>query len=77
MFAWQYRSQGARRGRCTWPGGLCAGVTARILADGPPWPVARVEPDAFTRAGLREASFEDFVDDEEPPVRRFRVRYRC
>ena len=25
--------------------------------------------------GLEEVAFEDYVDDEDPPVRRFRVEY--
>ena len=41
-----------------------------------PWPLTRVELDAFNDAGLAEYSFEDFTDKEDPPVRRFRVEYR-
>ena len=41
-----------------------------------PWPLTRVELDAFNDAGLAEFSFEDFTDKEDPPVRRFRVEYR-
>jgi SAM-dependent methyltransferase len=41
-----------------------------------PWPLLRLELDALERAGLEEASFEDFIDTETPPVRRFRVCYR-
>lgn len=41
-----------------------------------PWPLVRSELDGFTRAGLMEQSFEDFLDAETPPVRRFRVHYR-
>jgi SAM-dependent methyltransferase len=40
------------------------------------WPLTRSEMDGFTRAGLTEESFEDFLDGEDPPVRRFRVVYR-
>ncbi len=43
---------------------------------GPPWPLLRDELDAFVKAGLTEVSFEDYMDQEEPPVRRFRVQYR-
>lgn len=41
-----------------------------------PWPLVRDELTAFTQAGLEEKSFEDFMDAESPPVRRFRAHYR-
>jgi hypothetical protein len=41
-----------------------------------PWPLVRDELAAFGRAGLEETRFEDFLDAESPPVRRFRVHYR-
>jgi len=41
-----------------------------------PWPLTRDELDVFTEAGLTLVSFEDYLDGEEPPVRRFRVEYR-
>lgn len=44
--------------------------------EGPPWPVSRRELAEFARQGLVELQFEDFYDDEEPPVRRFRVEYQ-
>jgi hypothetical protein len=40
-----------------------------------PWPLTRRELNHFTEMGLRELSFEDFHDDETPPVRRFRALY--
>ena len=40
-----------------------------------PWPLTRRELEEFTALGLREKSFEDFLDRESPPVRRFRVSY--
>ncbi len=40
-----------------------------------PWPLTRRELLAFTESGLREVSFEDYVEAESPPVRRFRVLY--
>jgi hypothetical protein len=42
------------------------------------WPLTRAEVSALIAAGLRELSFEDLLDvedPEEPPVRRFRVLY--
>lgn len=40
-----------------------------------PWPLTRGELGEFTRAGLTEISFEEFMDQERPPVRRFRALY--
>jgi SAM-dependent methyltransferase len=41
-----------------------------------PWPLLRRELDVFRKAGLAELRFEDFLDAEDPPVRRFRVHHR-
>ncbi len=30
----------------------------------------------FVKAGLTDVNFEDYVDAEDPPVRRFRAEYR-
>ena len=38
-----------------------------------PWPLTRAEIEAL---GMRVESFEDFLDDEDPPVRRFRTLLR-
>jgi 2-polyprenyl-3-methyl-5-hydroxy-6-metoxy-1,4-benzoquinol methylase len=38
-----------------------------------PWPLTRRELDLFAELGLREESFEDYLDEESPPVRRFRA----
>ncbi len=62
------------------PGGLLLVVArGQDEADGEgtmPWPLTRTELEQFTRAGLIEESFEDFLDSEDPPTRRFRVLYR-
>ncbi len=43
-----------------------------------PWPLTRLDLASFSLSepDLLESSFEDFLDDETPPVRRFRVEYR-
>lgn len=41
-----------------------------------PWPLIREDLDALKLHGLREITFEDYMDDEKPPVRRFRVMFR-
>jgi SAM-dependent methyltransferase len=41
-----------------------------------PWPLTKEELADFLTPDLTEVSFEDYLDDEDPPVRRFRVVYR-
>lgn len=40
------------------------------------WPLTRAGLSPLREAGLAEESFEDFLDDEEPPVRRFLAVFR-
>jgi hypothetical protein len=41
-----------------------------------PWPLTRKEMAIFKTFGLEEVSFEDYTDNETPPVRRFRATYK-
>lgn len=41
-----------------------------------PWPLTKDEFDGLADAGLIQVSFEDYLDQEDPPVRRFRAEYR-
>ncbi len=41
-----------------------------------PWPLTRAEVEAIAAPGLALVSFEDFLDAEDPPVRRFRALFR-
>ena len=41
-----------------------------------PWPLTRAEVEAIASPQLALVSFEDFLDDEAPPVRRFRALFR-
>jgi SAM-dependent methyltransferase len=41
-----------------------------------PWPLTREELYVFRSFGLTELSFEDYLDDEDPPTRRFRAVYQ-
>ena len=41
-----------------------------------PWPLSPDDLAPITAAGLETLTFEDYLDGEEPPVRRFRVTYR-
>lgn len=42
---------------------------------GPPWPLAAGELDRLERAGLKTVRFEDYMDEEAPPQRRFRAEW--
>jgi SAM-dependent methyltransferase len=41
-----------------------------------PWPLTREEISFFETQGLKEVAFDDYMDAEDPPVRRFRATYR-
>lgn len=41
-----------------------------------PWPLLRAELDQFKTEGLTEIYFEDYLDRESPPVRRFQACYQ-
>ncbi|MEZ6189221.1 MAG: class I SAM-dependent methyltransferase [Planctomycetota bacterium] len=62
------------------PGGtlvvICRGREPEDPCPGLHWPLTRAELEGFIAAGLREVQLEDFLDAEEPPVRRFRATYR-
>lgn len=62
------------------PGGVLLVIARGREADEPegnmPWPLTRAEIEAIATAELRLVRFEDFVDDEDPPVRRFRAEFR-
>ena len=62
------------------PGGALLVITrGRDEKDDPgkmPWPLVRDELESFTQYGLAETRFDDYVEAEDPPVRRFRIQYR-
>jgi SAM-dependent methyltransferase len=64
---------------CVTPGGtLFVIVRGRSPNDDPgsmPWPLTEGDLEPFTQSGLKRISFEDFFDQEDPPVRRFIVLY--
>jgi len=55
---------------------ICRGRSAEEPPGNLPWPLSTEEFDVFKGAGLRQVHFEDYFDQEEPPVRRFRVEYQ-
>ncbi len=55
---------------------ICGGRDPRDDPGQMPWPLNRDTLGHFTRLGLRAISFEDYVETEDPPVRRFRAEYR-
>jgi hypothetical protein len=40
-----------------------------------PWPLVAAELAPLEALGLTQIAFDDYIDDEEPPTRRFRVTY--
>jgi SAM-dependent methyltransferase len=40
-----------------------------------PWPLLAAELAPLEQLGLEQIAFDDYVDDEDPPTRRFRVTY--
>jgi ubiquinone/menaquinone biosynthesis C-methylase UbiE len=62
------------------PGGTLLAITRgrepRESEGKMPWPLTKDELSLFEAQGLKEVSFEDYMDSEEPPVRRFRATYR-
>ena len=63
------------------PGGrllvLCRARDASEPEGQLPWPLTREELGVFPGAGLEEVAVASFLDDETPPVRRFRALYRA
>jgi SAM-dependent methyltransferase len=63
------------------PGGILLVISRGRGADESegqmPWPLTRDEVSRFAAVGLVLERFEDYLDHEEPPVRRFRVCFRC
>ncbi|MDQ1484946.1 MAG: hypothetical protein QOJ62_639 [Actinomycetota bacterium] len=61
------------------PGGTLLVVARARDASEPegslPWPLTRAEIDSFTAYGLRVEDIEDFMDDEQPSVRRWRATF--
>lgn len=55
---------------------ICRGREAHEPTGDMPWPLTRAELDRFTTHGLRCEAFEEFVDAETPPARRFRAVFR-
>jgi SAM-dependent methyltransferase len=62
------------------PGGVLLVIARGREPDEPegamPWPLTRDEIEALAGDGLVLERVEDFVDREEPPVRRFRATFR-
>jgi SAM-dependent methyltransferase len=61
------------------PGGTLLVITRGRQQSDPegkmPWPLTRDELALFVAHGLKQTSFEDYMDSEEPPVRRFRAAF--
>lgn len=61
------------------PGGILLVIARGREPDDPegkmPWPLTRNALALFRNHDLTEVSFEDYMDNEEPPVRRYRATY--
>jgi hypothetical protein len=55
---------------------ICRGRDESEPAGQMPWPLTRAEVEGFGKLGLSLVRFEDFADDETPPVRRMRALFR-
>jgi SAM-dependent methyltransferase len=76
----EYRQQGMKAvASLLAPGGtLLVIARARDESDPPgdmPWPLTATELKQFEVLGLKRESFDDFLDQEDPPVRRLRAVY--
>ena len=62
------------------PGGTLLVIARGREPEGPegamPWPLTRAEVEGLASDGLVQMSFDDFLDGEDPPVRRFRAVFR-
>lgn len=62
------------------PGGtlllIARGKDADEEEDQLPWPLTRTQAELPLECGLDELLFEDYLDTEDPPVRRFRAAFR-
>ncbi|HXE14501.1 MAG TPA: class I SAM-dependent methyltransferase [Bryobacteraceae bacterium] len=56
---------------------IARGKDAHEAEGSMPWPLTRDELAELENFGLREISFEDYMDQEKLPVRRFRALYRA
>ena len=69
-----------RISECVGPGGtllvVALGRDEREEVSGPPWALAASELERLEPTGLELVRFEDFMDEETPPKRRFRAEYR-
>jgi hypothetical protein len=62
------------------PGGTLLVVTRGREPSDPegllPWPLTKADLAPLETGSLKLKQFEDYLDDEQPPLRRFRVEYR-
>ncbi|MGI9034974.1 MAG: class I SAM-dependent methyltransferase [Pyrinomonadaceae bacterium] len=52
------------------------GVDEDETTENPPFPLWKSQLENFIKSNLTEIEFEDFFDQQDPPVRRFRILYR-
>ena len=80
VFPFKYRARVMKQiARFVAPGGtllvICRGREAQEPEGLMPWPLVKAEFEILKACGLNEVLFEDFLDEEDPPARRFRAAY--
>ena len=82
VFPFKYRPRVMKQiARFVAPGGtllvICRGREPQEHEGLMPWPLMKKEFEVLNACALNEVLFEDFLDEEDPPARRFRAVYRC
>lgn len=54
---------------------ICRGREITEELNGLPYPLTKEELALFKELGLNQIKLEDYIDQENPPVRRFRIQY--
>ncbi|MGK7893932.1 MAG: class I SAM-dependent methyltransferase [Xenococcus sp. (in: cyanobacteria)] len=54
---------------------ICRGREVTEELNDLPYPLTKEELTLFEKLGLKNITFEDYIDPENPPVRRFRIQY--
>lgn len=80
VFPFKYRPRVMKQiARFVAPGGtllvICRGREPQESEGLMPWPLMKEEFEILKACSLNEVLFEDFLDEEDPPARRFRAAY--
>jgi ubiquinone/menaquinone biosynthesis C-methylase UbiE len=56
---------------------IARGKEPNEFPEGPPWPLTKNDLAPLSQMGLMGDTFEDYLDEELPPIRRFRAAYQA